>query len=127
MSAQTHRVPVAHGHLLAVSVKLDRAAGPPEVARTLERFRGPVLDEPLPSAPEAPIEVMADEERPQPRLDRERGAGMTVTVGRVRRCEALDVKFEALVHNLVRGAAGAALLNAELCHMCGLTAPGRAR
>jgi aspartate-semialdehyde dehydrogenase len=64
---------------------------------------------------------MAESNRPQPRLDRDRGNGMTVTVGRVRRCEVGHVKFLALSHNLGRGAAGAALLNAELCHARGLT------
>jgi aspartate-semialdehyde dehydrogenase len=127
VSAQTHRVPVAHGHLLAVSVKLGRPAGPDDVAVALSGFQGAALDERLPSAPDRAIEVVEDPMRPQPRLDRDRGAGMTVTVGRVRRCETLDVKFSALVHNLVRGAAGAALLNAELCHVSGCTAGARAR
>ncbi len=127
VSAQTHRVPVAHGHLLAVSVKLERPAGPDEVAAALSAFRGAALDERLPSAPGRVIEVVDDPTRPQPALDRDRGDGMTVTVGRVRRCETLDVKFSALVHNLVRGAAGAALLNAELCQVSGCAAGARAR
>ncbi|UCC84620.1 MAG: aspartate-semialdehyde dehydrogenase [Gemmatimonadota bacterium] len=127
VSAQTHRVPVAHGHLLAVSVKFEEPAGPDDVAAVLSGFRGAVLEERLPSAPDRAIEVVEDPTRPQPRLDRDRGAGMTVTVGRVRSCETFDVKFSALVHNLVRGAAGAALLNAELCHVFGCTAGARAR
>jgi aspartate-semialdehyde dehydrogenase len=121
VSAQTHRVPVAHGHLLAVSLKLDRAWELGEVISALSTFRGAVLDERLPSAPDRAIELLDDDTRPQPRLDRDRGGGMTVSVGRVRACEVLDVKFTVLVHNLVRGAAGAALLNAELCHVCGRT------
>jgi aspartate-semialdehyde dehydrogenase len=125
VSAQTHRVPVAHGHLLAVSVKLGRAAAPEEVAGALTGFTGAVVHESLPSSPSRLIEVLEDEARPQPRLDRDRGGGMTVSVGRVRRCEALDVKFSVLVHNLVRGAAGAALLNAELCQVRGVTARAR--
>jgi aspartate-semialdehyde dehydrogenase len=125
VSAQTHRVPVSHGHLLAVSVKLGRRVAPGEVVEALAGFRGALEDAPLPSAPARLIEVLTDEARPQPRLDRDRGGGMTVTVGRVRRCEALDVKFTVLVHNLVRGAAGAAVLNAELCHARGLTKRAR--
>ncbi len=127
VSAQTHRVPVAHGHLLAVSVKFEEQAGPDDVVAALSGFKGAVLDERLPSAPDRTIEVVEDPTRPQPRLDRDRGGGMTVTVGRVRPCETFDVKFSALVHNLVRGAAGAALLNAELCHISGCTAGARAR
>jgi aspartate-semialdehyde dehydrogenase len=127
VSAQTHRVPVAHGHLLAVSVKLEEPVGPDEVAGALSGFKGAVLDERLPSAPEVAIEVLEDRTRPQPRLDRDRGAGMTVSVGRLRACETLDVQFSVLVHNLVRGAAGAALLNAELCHISGCTAGARGR
>lgn len=127
VSAQTHRVPVAHGHLLAVSAKLEEPARPDEIAVALSSFRGTTLDERLPSAPERLIEVVGDRTRPQPRLDRARGDGMTVSVGRVRPCETLDVKFSVLVHNLVRGAAGAALLNAELCHVSGLTGEARSR
>lgn len=128
VSAQTHRVAVAHGHLLAVSVQLKRRAGPDEVGAALSGFKGATLDEALPSAPNRAVEVIEDDPtRPQPRLDRDRGGGMVVTVGRVRRCETLDVKFSALVHNLVRGAAGAALLNAELCVVSGCVAGARAR
>jgi aspartate-semialdehyde dehydrogenase len=119
ISAQTHRVGVSHGHLLAVSVMLGRDASADEVIETLAGFRGATIDERLPSASEPIIEVLEDELRPQPRLDRDRGGGMTVSIGRVRPCEVFDVKFSVLVHNLVRGAAGAALLNAELCHVCG--------
>lgn len=121
VSAQAHRVPVAHGHLLAVSAKLRRAASPEDVAGSLASFES-AESERLHSAPPRPIQVMEDESRPQPKLDRDREGGMIVSVGRVRSCEVLDVKFSVLVHNLVRGAAGAALLNAELCHAAGLTA-----
>lgn len=127
VSAQAHRVPVAHGHLLAVSVKVEEPVRPDEIAVAMSEFKGAVLEERLPSAPERLIEVLGDQTRPQPRLDRVRGDGMTVSVGRIRRCETLDVKFSVLVHNLVRGAAGAALLNAELCHVSGLTGETRVR
>ena len=127
VSAQTHRVPVTHGHMLAVSLQLGERATPEEVGDALGRFTGPRGEPALPSAPERPIRVMGEEARPQPRLDRDRDDGMTVSVGRVRRCEVLDIKFSVLVHNLVRGAAGAALLNAELCHASGVTSGAGAR
>ena len=120
-SAQAHRVPVTHGHLIAVSLAVATSATLEEVQSTLEEFVGAELETPLPSAPERPLELLDDEARPQPRLDRDRGAGMVVSVGRLRPCGVLDFKFTVLVHNLVRGAAGAALLNAELCHTCGVT------
>ncbi|UCH09347.1 MAG: aspartate-semialdehyde dehydrogenase, partial [Fidelibacterota bacterium] len=68
----------------------------------------------LPSAPEQPIQVLEEEDRPQPKLDRDAGEGMTVTVGRIRPESVLDIKFMVLSHNTIRGAAGAAILNAEL-------------
>ena len=96
----------------------------------VERHRGEMnvakctKDLNLPSAPERALVVLHEDERPQPLLDCDNDAGMTVSVGRVRHCEALDVKFSALVHNLVRGAAGAALLNAELCRVRGVVGGG---
>ena len=121
ISATATRVPVAHGHLVSISVTLSRAVSPEEAVDVLRSFRGAVESRDLPSAPERPLEVVSEADRPQPRLDRDRGGGMTVTVGRVRRCEVGHIKFLALAHNLERGAAGAALLNAELCHRSGLT------
>jgi aspartate-semialdehyde dehydrogenase len=106
VSATCTRVGVAHGHLASVSLS----------------FRGGILQDGLPSAPAHPIEVLESDNRPQPRLDRDRGDGMTVTVGRIRTCEVHHLKMFVLSHNLIRGAAGAALLNAELCHARGLTA-----
>ena len=88
----------------------------------LDGYRGGILQDGLPGAPARPIEVLEGDNRPQPRLDRDRGAGMTVTVGRIRPCEVHHLKMFVLSHNLVRGAAGAALLNAELAHARGLTA-----
>ena len=121
VSATATRVPVTHGHLVSVSVTLARAASPAEAAEAMRSFRGEVAGDQLPSAPALPLEVLDEPDRPQPRLDRDRGKGMTVTVGRIRRCEVGHLKFFALAHNLVRGAAGAALLNAEICHLRGLT------
>jgi aspartate-semialdehyde dehydrogenase len=121
LSATSTRVPVSHGHLVSVSVTLRSAATPDDAVEAFRAFKNAVAHDRLPSSPEHALEVMSESNRPQPRLDRDRGNGMTVTVGRVRRCEVGHVKFLALSHNLGRGAAGAALLNAELCHARGLT------
>jgi aspartate-semialdehyde dehydrogenase len=123
-SAHCHRVPTLDGHLEAVSMELEGDPSPDEVRRTLEEFRGDVCDMALPSAPEPPIVVLDDPDRPQPRLDRDRGDGMAVVVGRIRRCPALGVKLELLSHNAVRGAAGGTLLNAELLAARGLLTEG---
>jgi aspartate-semialdehyde dehydrogenase len=114
VSAHTNRVAVVDGHTLSVSVSLDAKPSPETVARAMREWRGRPQELRLPSAPEFPIEVLDEPLRPQPRLDVDRGAGMTVTVGRIRRCPVLGIKFVALGHNTVRGAAGAAILNAEL-------------
>ncbi len=112
VSATTTRVPVLHGHLVDVSVAL--AGDPPltEVARALASFApGPAL----PTLPASPLRLTDDPMRPQPRLDRDRGGGMSVTLGRLRPCAVHDIRFMVLAHNLERGAAGAAVANAELC------------
>ena len=95
-----------------------------DVTAAFEQYRGSDAGADLPSAPERPLVVLAGDDRPQPRLDRDIGDGMTVSVGRIRPCEVLDTKFFVLSHNLVRGAAGAALLNAELCHTQGILGGG---
>ncbi len=114
VSAACHRVAVLDGHLAAVSVKLRSAATVQEVADALAFFRAAPEVAALPSSPPFPVQLHCRPDRPQPRLDRGAGGGMTVAVGRVRECPVLDFKFTVLTHNLVRGAAGAALLNAEL-------------
>ncbi|HIC93701.1 MAG TPA: aspartate-semialdehyde dehydrogenase [Anaerolineae bacterium] len=114
ISAQCHRVPTRDGHLEAVSVKLGRRASREEVVEALRSFRGLPQELGLPSAPAHPIVVREEADRPQPRLDRDEGGGMSVVVGRVRECPVLDYKFLVLGHNTVRGAAGGAILNAEL-------------
>jgi aspartate-semialdehyde dehydrogenase len=114
ISAQCNRVATREGHLEAVSVKLRREASREEVVQALRDFRGPLQGMGLPSAPERPIMVREENDRPQPRLDRDEGKGMSVVVGRVRECPVLDYKFLVLGHNTIRGAAGAAILNAEL-------------
>jgi len=114
VSAHTNRVPVIDGHTLTVSVSLDAATSVEEVVRAMRRWRGRPQALGLHSAPSAPLEVLDQPFRPQPRLDADRGRGMTVSIGRVRHCPVLGTKFVALGHNTVRGAAGAAILNAEL-------------
>ncbi len=117
VSAQCHRVDVLDGHLEAVSVALETKPSTAEMERVLREFQGLPQEAGLPSAPAEVIRVAGEEDRPQPRLDRDAGKGMTVTVGRLRPCPVLDFKFVVLSHNTIRGAAGAALLNAELlCH-----------
>ncbi|MGE5175599.1 MAG: aspartate-semialdehyde dehydrogenase [Hyphomicrobiales bacterium] len=113
VSAHCHRVPVVDGHLEAVSVKLRAHASRRQLVDTLAGFR-PLAKVALPSAPADPIQVREEDDRPQPRLDAERARGMGVTVGRIRRCAVLDWKFDAVGHNTIRGAAGAAILNAEI-------------
>jgi aspartate-semialdehyde dehydrogenase len=114
VSAHTNRVAVIDGHTMTCSV--DLAARPPidDVVTALREFTGRPQELKLPSAPHPAIVVAPENNRPQPRLDAERGNGMTVTVGRVRPCKVLHTKMVALGHNTVRGAAGAAILNAEL-------------
>jgi len=120
ISAQTNRVPVIDGHVISVSVKLGRAISTDEARAVIEDFQSPVADLDLPSAPERPVVVVDEGPRPQPRLDAARDQGMTVSVGRLRLCPVLDLRYVALVHNTERGAAGAAVLNAEF-----LAATGR--
>ncbi len=114
VSAHCHRVQVSDGHTLAVSVETEQRTTPEEATRVLRDFRSPLQSLGLPSLPERPIVVRDEPDRPQPRFDRMAGNGMSVTVGRVRACPAFGLKYEALVHNTIRGAAGVAILNAEL-------------
>src|SRR5436853_139128 len=120
ISAQTTRVAVHDGHTESISVGFEHRADTAAVIEALRTFKGRPQDLDLPSAPKPPIEYLAERNRPQPALDANRGRGMTVTVGRLRPCPVLDYKFIALGHNTIRGAAGAAILNAELMHREGL-------
>ena len=115
MSASCNRVPVVDGHMVSVSIKLSKPATRDAILDAWAGFR-PLLGRGLPTAPEQPVEWAPQEDRPQPRLDRNRGRGMAVTTGRLRPCGLLDWKFTVLSHNTVRGAAGATILNAELLH-----------
>ena len=114
VSAQVHRVNVTDGHLAAVRVKLARRAELAEVRDALSSFASLPQELKLPSAPARPVVVRDERDRPQPRLDREAGRGMTVTVGRLMPDSVFDFRFVCLSHNTIRGAAGAAVLNAEL-------------
>jgi len=114
VSAQCNRVPVRDGHLLSVSVRLGSHASLDEVHACFSDFRGSEESRDLPSSPERRLQVLDGARDPQPARHRDLGKGMTVSVGQLRTCPVLDVRFVALVHNTRRGAAGAALLNAEL-------------
>jgi aspartate-semialdehyde dehydrogenase len=120
VSAHTNRVAVIDGHLETVSVGFRRRVTPDEAIATLRAFRASPCVAELPSSPTPPVEVDARLDRPQPRLDLERGRGMAVTVGRVRPCPILDLRLVLLGHNTIRGAAGQGVQIAEL-----LVADGR--
>ncbi|HEY1730866.1 MAG TPA: aspartate-semialdehyde dehydrogenase [Terriglobales bacterium] len=120
MTAHCNRVAVEDGHTESVSVKLKKKASAEEIIATFNEFRSTPQELKLPLAPEQPIVYDATPDRPQPRFDIDRGKGMTVSVGRLRPCGVLDWKFTVLSHNTIRGAAGAALLNAELLKVQGL-------
>ncbi|MDX2029639.1 MAG: aspartate-semialdehyde dehydrogenase [Blastocatellia bacterium] len=114
VSAQCNRVPVQDGHLESVRVKLGKSATVEEVAAALASFRGLPQELELPTAPRRPIIVREEKDRPQPRLDRDAENGMATVVGRISKDTIFDFKFTLISHNTVRGAAGAAILNAEL-------------
>jgi aspartate-semialdehyde dehydrogenase len=114
ISALSHRVATRDGHLESVALAFERPATVEEVKEALRGFSGLPQELGLPSAPLPPIVVREEPDRPQPSLDRDAGHGMAVVVGRVRPCQVLDIKLTLLGHNTVRGAAGAAILNAEL-------------
>jgi aspartate-semialdehyde dehydrogenase len=122
MTAHCNRVPVVDGHTECVSIKLRRPAAREQILAAWNEFR-PLAGRDLPFAPEQPVEWCDLADRPQPRLDRNRGRGMAVTVGRLRPCNLLDWKFVLLSHNTVRGAAGATILNAELLASLGKLEP----
>ncbi len=120
MTAHCNRVAVEDGHTESVSLKLKKKASPEEMIAAFNDFRSTPQELKLPLAPVQPVFYDAAPDRPQPRFDVDRGKGMTVSVGRLRPCGVLDYKFTVLSHNTIRGAAGAALLNAELLKVQGL-------
>jgi aspartate-semialdehyde dehydrogenase len=114
VSAHCNRVPVVDGHTVTVSVELASKPAEADLRAAFDSFSGVPQQRELPSAPARPVIYMEEANRPQPRKDAERERGMAAFVGRLRACPVLDYKFVALGHNTVRGAAGAAVLNAEL-------------
>ncbi|HRE47199.1 MAG TPA: aspartate-semialdehyde dehydrogenase [Aggregatilineales bacterium] len=119
ISAACHRVPVMDGHTVAVSVGFRQRPTEAEIRQAWETFSGHPLSAALPSHPAPVIAYVEESDRPQPRRDRDSGRGMTTTIGRLRPCSVLDYKFVTLSHNTIRGAAGGAILNAELLVMQG--------
>jgi aspartate-semialdehyde dehydrogenase len=122
VSAHANRVPVENGHTVCLSVALQTRADPHDVERAIADWRGAEAARGLPSAPARPVLVSDEPDHPQPRRHVDTGNGMTVVVGRVRADPILDVKLVVMGHNIVRGAAGASVLNAELMVHCGALA-----
>jgi aspartate-semialdehyde dehydrogenase len=120
LSATTTRVPVQNGHTESISVGLESRPPAEAIVDAWKTFRGVPQNLELPSAPPRPVIYRDEPNRPQPLLDVNRDGGMSVTVGRLRPCPLFDYKFVALGHNTIRGAAGVAILNAELMHREGL-------
>ncbi len=120
VSAHCNRVPVVDGHTVTISVEFSSKPAEADILHAFDTFSGVPQQRNLPSAPKRPVIYMSEADRPQPRKDTERERGMAAFLGRLRACPALDYKFVALGHNTVRGAAGAAVLNAELMYSEGL-------
>jgi len=120
LSAHTNRVAVSDGHTVCVSVELESPASPEEAAQTLRRYQAPEAARSLPSAPQPVILLREEPDRPQPRLDRLTGNGMTTVLGRLRPDPLFHLKFVVLSHNTIRGAAGGSIYNAELLVQEGL-------
>ena len=120
LSASCNRVHVKDGHLESVFVKLDSNPTVEEVEEAFRNFKGEPQQLKLPTAPENPIVVKKEPNRPQPRYDRDEGKGMSIVVGRIRKDPIMTVKYLCLVHNTIRGAAGAGILSAELFAAKGL-------
>lgn len=120
VSSHANRVAVEHGHTVCMSIALKDKATADDVSACIEEWRGAPAARGLPSAPDRPLVVAKNADRPQPRLDVNVGGGMTVTVGRIRPDPLVDVKLVAMGHNVIRGAAGASVLNAELLVTSGI-------
>ena len=120
VSAHCNRVAVVDGHTVTISVEFKTKPTEKDLRNAFDTFKGLPQDRQLPSAPKRPVQYMTEADRPQPRKDAERERGMAAFVGRLRPCPVFDWKFVALGHNTVRGAAGAAVLNAELMQSEGM-------
>ena len=116
ISAHTNRVPVSDGHLVCLSIQLQNPVDIDEAKRVLERFQAPEISRDLPSTPQPVIQVLKQKDRPQPRLDRMIGNGMTTIAGRLRLDPIWHLKMVVLSHNTIRGAAGGSIFNAELLY-----------
>lgn len=114
ISAQANRVPVIDGHLASVSVKLGRPASAEEAIAALQTWQPPQICQELPTSPSNLLVYRPEPDRPQPRLDRDTSNGLAWTVGKVRECPVLDIRYMAITHNTLRGAASGSILNAEL-------------
>lgn len=114
VSAQANRVPVIDGHLGSVSVKLRQGASADEVIQLFQSWQPAEICRKLPSMPDPVLIYRPEDDRPQPRLDRDSGNGLAWTVGKVRQCPVNDIRFLAIAHNTLRGAASGSVLNAEL-------------
>ncbi|MFW5942549.1 MAG: aspartate-semialdehyde dehydrogenase [Chloroflexota bacterium] len=119
LSAQANRVPVMDGHLASVSVKLGERVTPLQAIELLQEWQRPEICAELPSSPQQPLLYRSEDDRPQPRLDRDSAEGLAWTVGKVRRCNVLDLRYMAITHNTLRGAASGSILNAELLKVQG--------
>lgn len=120
ISAHANRVSVLDGHTIALSIKFHNKPSVEDAIQVLENFHGPAEVRQMPTAPEHPILVRRESDRPQPRRDRDAGNGMSISVGRIRPCNLFDLRMVSVVHNTVRGAAGGSVLNAELLYAKGL-------
>jgi len=120
VTAHANRVPVEHGHTVCLSVEFEKSVGAADVIGVLREWRGAEEARGLPTAPERPLVLRDEPDRPQPRRDRMEGNGMALVVGRVRPDPVFHVKMVVMAHNIIRGAAGASVLNAELMAARGL-------
>ncbi len=120
VSAHCNRVAVVDGHTVTISVEFSANPTEADLRNAFDTFRALPQERDLPSAPKIPVQYMHEADRPQPRKDAERERGMATFVGRIRPCPVFHWKFVALGHNTIRGAAGAAVLNAELMHSEGM-------
>jgi aspartate-semialdehyde dehydrogenase len=123
VAAQTNRVPVENGHTICVSMELEQRASPEQAREVLRAWRGADAARGLPTSPERPVILRDEPDRPQPRRDADAGGGMSTVVGRVRADPVLGLRLVAMAHNVVRGAAGAAVQNAELLIATGRLGP----
>jgi aspartate-semialdehyde dehydrogenase len=119
VSAHANRVPVIDGHLGSVSVKLCQSATAGEAIALFKKWRPAQICQELPSMPDPVLIYRPEEDRPQPRLDRNAGNGLAWTVGKVRACPVNDIRFLSIAHNTLRGAASGSVLNAELLTLQG--------